>query len=80
MMKADKAYEIATAVVESSKDWEYLEERISWHANAGHVQMDVSFNHNPQTALHMLRELGYKVSPNKIDPAECYFSFIISWF
>ena len=80
MMKAEKAYEIAATVVEESDDWKYLEERITWHANAGHVQMCASFDHNPQTALHMLRELGYKVTPQTIDADAKYFSFTISWF
>ena len=80
MKKAEKAYEIACAIVEKSDDWKYLEERINYHVNRGHVQMFVSFNHNPQTAIHMLRELGYNVAPQQIKPDICYYSFIISWF
>lgn len=80
MMKASKAYEMATFVVENSKDWEYLEERIEWHTNQGHVQMFVSFDHNPQTAMHMLRELGYTVAPTNVDTDASYYGFTISWF
>ena len=63
-----------------SKAWRYLEERIEWHTNQGHVQMSVSFDYNPQTALHMLRELGYGVAPQTIDKEAHYYSFIITWF
>lgn len=80
MRKAEKAYEIACAAVEQSADWKYLEERIEYYSNRGYVQMNVSFDHNPQTAIHMLRELGYNVAPNKIDQTANYYSFIISWF
>jgi hypothetical protein len=80
MMNANKAYEMATFVVENSKDWEYLEERIEWHTNHGHVQMFVSFDHNPQTAMHMLRELGYTVAPTNVDTDASYYGFTISWF
>lgn len=80
MMNAKEAYESAKAVTMESDAWKYLEERISWHAKQGHVQMTVSFDHNPQTALLMLRELGYNVVPQTIDEKACYFGFIISWF
>lgn len=80
MMTAEKAYEAATAIVEDSKTWKYLEERISWHVSQGHVQMFVSFDYNPQTALHMLRTLGYNVAPQTIDQDANYYGFVISWF
>ena len=80
MKTANKAYEIASAAVEKSATWQYLEERINWHANQGHVQMFVSFDHNPQTAMHMLRGLGYTVTPQEIDKDAKYYAFTISWF
>lgn len=80
MMKANKAYEVATAVVEQSNDWKYLEERIAYAANHGKVSLFVSFDHNPQTALLMLREFGYRVTPDTIDTTASYYSFTISWF
>ena len=80
MMNAGKAYEMATFVVENSKDWKYLEERIEWYVSKGHVQMFVSFDHNPQTAMHMLRELGYTVAPTNVDTNANYYGFTISWF
>ena len=80
MMNANEAYEIAKAATLETATWKYLVDRINWHANAGHVQMFVSFDHNPQTALHMLREFGYNVAPQKIDEKANYYGFIISWF
>ena len=80
MLNAYDAWRNAKDVVENSKDWHYLEERIEWHVSQGHVQMFVSFDHNPQTAIHMLRELGYNVAPHKIDQEANYYSFIVSWF
>lgn len=80
MMNANEAYEAAKNVAMESVTWKYLEDRINWHASQGHVQMFVSFDHNPQTALHMLRELGYNVSPQTTDEAAHYYGFIISWF
>lgn len=80
MMNANKAYAMATSIVENSKDWEYLEERIAWHTNQGHVQMFISFDHNPQTAMHMLRGLGYTVAPTNVDANANYYGFTISWF
>lgn len=80
MMDAKKAYEAAKNVAKESETWNYLEERIAWHVSHGHVQMFVSFDHNPQTALHMLRELGYNVSPQTTDENAHYYGFIISWF
>ena len=80
MFEAKEAYRLAKKVVREAEDWAYLEERINYHVNRGHVQFFVSFNHNPQTAIHMLRELGYTVAVEKVDPAACYYGFIISWF
>ena len=80
MMTAKEAYEMAKATTVESVTWKYLADRINWHAGQGHVQMFVSFDHNPQTALHILRELGYKVTPQTIDADAKYFSFTISWF
>ena len=80
MMSAKQAYEASKKVAMESKAWRYLEERIEWHANQGHVQMSVSFDYNPQAALHMLRELGYNVAPQTIDKEAHYYSFIITWF
>lgn len=80
MLSAYDAWRNAKDVVEKSEDWYYLEERIEWHVNQGHVQMFVSFDHNPQTALLMLRELGYTVSPQTIDADANYYDFIIAWF
>ena len=80
MMNANEAYEAAKATTMETTTWKYLVDRINYHARAGHVQMFVSFDHNPQTALHMLRELGYTVSPQTVDKEACYYSFIIAWF
>lgn len=80
MLSAYDAWRNAKDVVENSKDWHYLEERIEWHVNQGHVQMFVSFDHNPQTALLMLRELGYVVVPTNVDADASYYGFTISWF
>lgn len=80
MMTANEAYEIAKAATMETTTWKYLVDRINWHTKEGHVQMFVSFDHNPQTALHMLRELGYNVTPQDIDKNANYYSFIISWF
>ena len=80
MKTANKAYETAIAVVEKSETWQYLEERIEWHVSQGHVQMFVSFDHNPQTAMLMLRDFGYTVTPQTIDRNAKYYGFVISWF
>lgn len=80
MMDAKQAYVTAKSVAAESATWKYLEDRINWHVSRGHVQMFVSFDHNPQTALHMLRELGYTVSPQTTDKDAHYYGFIISWF
>lgn len=80
MMNVNEAYEAAKNVVKESETWNYLEERIAWHVSQGHVQMFVSFDYNPQTALHMLRELGYTIAPQTIDENAHYYGFIISWF
>ncbi len=79
-MNANEAYEIAKAATMESTTWKYLVDRINYHVHEGHVQMFVSFDHNPQTALHMLRELGYTIAPQTIDKDACYYSFIIAWF
>lgn len=80
MMNANEAYEAAKTATMESTAWKYLVDRINYHAHKGHVQMFVSFDHNPQTALHMLRELGYTIAPQTIDKEACYYSFIIAWF
>lgn len=80
MLDARDAYRIATKVMRESEDWKYLEERIEYHANRGDVQMFVSFDHNPQSVMHMMRELGYTVAVEKVDTKARYYSFIISWF
>lgn len=80
MMNANEAYETAKTVAMESTTWKYLVDRINYHVHEGHVQMFVSFDHNPQTALHMLRELGYTIAPQTIDKDACYYSFIIAWF
>lgn len=80
MMNANEAYEAAKTATMKSTTWKYLVDRINYHAHEGHVQMFVSFDHNPQTALHMLRELGYTIAPQTIDKEACYYSFIIAWF
>ena len=80
MMTANKAYEKAIAITEESNTWKYLEERINWHTNQGHVQMFVSFDYNPQTEMHMLRGLGYNVAPQTADKNAKYYGFVISWF
>lgn len=80
MMNANEAYEAAKNVAMEKNDWKYLADRIRWHVSEGHVQMFVSFDHNPQTALHMLRELGYTVAPTNVDANANYYGFTISWF
>ena len=80
MMNAKEAYEAAKVAAMEKNDWKYLVDRIRWHVSEGHVQMFISFDHNPQTALHMLRELGYMVTPEAIDANAYYYSFTISWF
>ena len=80
MLDAKDAYRLAKKVARESEDWKYLEERIEYHVNRGDVQFFVSFDHNPQTIIHMMRELNYTVTPYKIDKAASYYGFIISWF
>lgn len=80
MLDAKDAYRLTKKVVQESEDWKYLEERIEYHVNKGHVQFFVSFDHNPQSCLHMLRELGYTVAVDKVSTTANYYSFIISWF
>lgn len=80
MISAHEAYEAAKVMTKKSETWKYLTERINWSMSMGNVQMFVSFDHNPQTAIHMMRELGYTVTPHKIDQEAHYYSFIISWF
>ena len=80
MITAHEAYEAAKVVTKKSETWKYLTERVNWNMSMGKTQMFVSFDHNPQTAIHMMRELGYNVAPYKIDQEANYYSFIISWF
>lgn len=80
MITAKEAYALSKVQARQSKDWQYLEERIALWVDDGCVQTDVSFDHNPQTCMLMLQELGYVVTPKKIDKAANYYSFTISWF
>lgn len=80
MITAAEAYALAKVQARQSKDWQYLNERIALWVDDGEVQLDVSFDHNPQTCMLMLQELGYTVVLNKIDKTANYYSFTISWF
>lgn len=80
MMNANEAYETAKVVTMESTTWKYIVDRLNYHVNNGDVQMFLSFDHNPQTALHMLRELGYTIAPQTIDADAKYYSYIIAWF